>query len=97
MHESFINLQLFDKEFAKPRFHLKVDEDFEFHIAVFNWKLPLNNFLYNAFGKSLKYHKLAQVICDVEESKICDGVSKQEAKESAMKHIIPKTLNFEAR
>ena len=73
-------MQLFDEEFAIPRFHLKVDEDFEFHIAVLNWKLPLNNFLHNAFEKSLKYHKLAQVICDVEESKICDGVSIQEAK-----------------
>eukprot|EP00112_Aurelia_sp_Birch-Aquarium-sp1_P015696 Seg3501.1 transcript_id=Seg3501.1/GoldUCD/mRNA.D3Y31 product="hypothetical protein" protein_id=Seg3501.1/GoldUCD/D3Y31 len=94
-HESFVNLQLFDKELAVPKFHLKIDEDFELHIAVFNWKLPLNNFLYNTFRKSLKYSKLAEVICDVEETKICDGISKQEAKASAIKHVIPKALNFD--
>ena len=66
MHESFVNLQLLDNELAIPKFHLKVDEDFEFHVAVFNWKLPLNNFRYKAFGKSLKFYKLAKIICDVQ-------------------------------
>ena len=35
------------------------------------------------------------MICDVEESSICEGVSKEEAKASAIKHVIPKALNFD--
>eukprot|EP00794_Sanderia_malayensis_P010386 gene10386-11467_t len=94
--DSFVLVQFFDKEYAIPKYVIRINRDFQFDVAVFNWKLPTDCFVYKEFNKSVHYHKVAAVICKIESAKICQGLVDHEAKTSANIQTVPKAIDFES-
>ena len=58
-HLKFFNIV---DTFAVPKYEIFVDQELEFTIRIFLWKLPSNHDIYNTYNKSLKSETISELL-----------------------------------
>ena len=62
-------------EHAVPQIEIKVDENLNYLIFVYNWLIPKTNVLYTKYNSNFKNVTLSTLINEIEKIKICTGLS----------------------
>ena len=65
-----------------------------FTIAVFNWKLPEDSYIYKDVQRSLKFIKLSKLLSKITDGAICTGLTNVDAKASSCLHVVPSILDI---
>ena len=100
--EDSVVFDLFHTPYTLPRLSLSVSTSLNFSVAVFNWFLPDDHFIYKNHRRSVKYTSISSLISTLEGAQRCEGLSMDEhvnaicedptpacGSSSVMRHTIP--------
>ena len=73
--EDSVVFDLFHTPYTLPRLSLSVSTSLNFSVAVFNWFLPDDHFIYKNHRRSVKYTSISSLISTLEGAQICEGLS----------------------
>ena len=96
LSETSIILKFSDPKFDVPKYVVSIEENLTFYIAVYNWKLPEDHEIYRKNTQSMKSIKVAQLLHDVSEQGICQGIPNQLSGSECICHMVPKALDMKA-
>ena len=105
-----IRILLHDETHSVPKYTVAVSSNLEFCIFVFNWPLPDCHYIYKEHKRSLKYLDVVELLEQLENATLCEGLSKDDevmsvasdptsnqepSPTSIVRHTIPKAIQTE--
>ena len=94
--ETEIVLKSYDPKFDLPKYVVAIETDLTFHVAVYNWKLPVDHVIYTNNKQSMRFVKVTQLLGAISDTEICQGIPNQLAASECICHVVPKTLDIKA-
>ena len=105
-----IRILLHEETHRVPKYTVAVSSNLEFCIFVFNWPLPDCHYIYKEHKHSLKYLDVVELLEQLENATLCEGLSKDDEVMSVasdptsnpdpspttiVRHTIPKAIQTE--
>eukprot|EP00795_Rhopilema_esculentum_P009853 gene9853-18438_t len=87
--EDKIEIKKHQVPYILPRLCVEINERLCFTIYVFNWRIPVDHFLYKQFKRTLKLITISELLRIIENLNICKGHSALSHSGKSIQHSIP--------
>ena len=87
--EDKIEIKKHQVPYILPRLCVEINESLCFTIYVFNWRIPVDHFLYKQFKRTLKLITISGILRIIENLNICKGHSALSHSGTSIQHSIP--------
>ncbi|XP_065064989.1 uncharacterized protein LOC135691144 [Rhopilema esculentum] len=87
--EDKIEIKKHQVPYILPRLCVEINESLCFTIYVFNWRIPVDHFLYKQFKRTLKLITISELLRIIENLNICKGHSALSHSGKSIQHSIP--------
>ena len=83
-----------DSDYMVPKFYINIDDSLEFSISVYGWLLPVEHPLYLKNRRSMRHISISNLVHDLGNLNICNGLSFKFDSQHTINHVIPKAFNW---